>query len=208
MFPVVPGVVVPPCVGPDFETMYIIFLCQVETAIKSKGREFMWNEHLGFVLTCPSNLGTGLRAGVHIKLPLLSVHPKFSEILSKLRLQKRGTGGVDTESTDATFDISNLDRIGYSEVELVQNVIDGINALVEFEKALEQKKSIDDAAKKLKTGVKSADNGLDGEDNFPDLSLHNNWMSKCLTKEAYAKMSMVGIRTHPHIGPAALRLTT
>lgn len=32
----------------------------------------MWNERLGYILTCPSNLGTGLRAGVHVKLPLLS----------------------------------------------------------------------------------------------------------------------------------------
>jgi creatine kinase len=168
-----------------------ITLRQVETAIKSKGREFMWNEHLGFVLTCPSNLGTGLRAGVHIKLPLLSVHPKFSEILAKLRLQKRGTGGVDTESTDATFDISNLDRIGYSEVELVQNVIDGVDSLVQFEKALEQKKNIDEAVKKLKTGAKSTDDDLDS---FPNLNLHNNWMAKCLTKDAYTKMSKVRIR--------------
>ena len=53
----------------------------------------MWNEHLGFILTCPSNLGTGLRAGVHVKLPKLSQDEKrFSSILSKLRLQKRGTG--------------------------------------------------------------------------------------------------------------------
>lgn len=52
----------------------------------------MWNEHLGYVLTCPSNLGTGLRGGVHVKLPNLSKHEKFGEILKKLRLQKRGTG--------------------------------------------------------------------------------------------------------------------
>ena len=32
----------------------------------------MWNERLGYVLTCPSNLGTGLRAGVHVKIPLFS----------------------------------------------------------------------------------------------------------------------------------------
>lgn len=32
----------------------------------------MWNERLGYILTCPSNLGTGLRAGVHIRLPILS----------------------------------------------------------------------------------------------------------------------------------------
>ena len=52
----------------------------------------MWNEHLGYVLTCPSNLGTGLRGGVHVKLPKLSTHAKFNEILGRLRLQKRGTG--------------------------------------------------------------------------------------------------------------------
>ena len=90
----------------------------------------MWNEHLGFVLTCPSNLGTGLRAGVHVKLPKLSQDKRFDNILEKLRLQKRGTGGVDTASTDGVFDISNSDRIGFSEVELVQKVIDGVELLV------------------------------------------------------------------------------
>jgi hypothetical protein len=54
----------------------------------------MWNEHLGYVLTCPSNLGTGLRGGVHVKLANLSKHPKFEEILTRLRLQKRGTGAA------------------------------------------------------------------------------------------------------------------
>lgn len=52
----------------------------------------MWNEHLGYILTCPSNLGTGLRAGVHVKLPNLSKHEMFGEVLKRLRLQKRGTG--------------------------------------------------------------------------------------------------------------------
>ena len=32
----------------------------------------MWNERLGYILTCPSNLGTGLRAGVHVRIPKLS----------------------------------------------------------------------------------------------------------------------------------------
>lgn len=47
-------------------------LKEVERHIKAGGESFMWNEHLGYILTCPSNLGTGLRAGVHIKLPRLS----------------------------------------------------------------------------------------------------------------------------------------
>lgn len=65
---------------------------QIETLFKSKNYEFMWNPHLGYILTCPSNLGTGLRAGVHIKLPHLGKHEKFPEALKRLRLQKRGTG--------------------------------------------------------------------------------------------------------------------
>lgn len=40
-------------------------------------------------------------------------------------------GGVDTASTDGTFDISNSDRIGLSEVVLVQKVVDGVKLLIE-----------------------------------------------------------------------------
>lgn len=42
--------------------------------------------------------------------------PRFGKILENLRLQKRGTGGVDTAASGDTFDISNLDRLGKSEV--------------------------------------------------------------------------------------------
>lgn len=117
---------------------------KVEDLIKKDGYEFMWNEHLGYVLTCPSNLGTGLRGGVHVKLENMAKHPKFDEILGLLRLQKRGTGGVDTAAEGGIFDISNADRLGFSEVELVQGVIDGVNLLIDMEKRLEQGGSIDD----------------------------------------------------------------
>jgi len=117
---------------------------KVEELIKKDGHQFMWNEHLGYVLTCPSNLGTGLRGGVHVKLEKMAKHPKFDEILETLRLQKRGTGGVDTAAEGGIFDLSNSDRLGFSEVELVQGVIDGVALLIEMEKRLEQDGSIDD----------------------------------------------------------------
>merc|ERR1712141_638499 len=72
-------------------------LSEGERTIKDAGHSYMWNQHLGYILTCPSNLGTGLRAGVHVKLPLLSKDRRFDQILSAQRLQKRGTGGVDTQ---------------------------------------------------------------------------------------------------------------
>ncbi|NXF58389.1 KCRS kinase, partial [Ciccaba nigrolineata] len=103
-------------------------LKEVERLIKERGWEFMWSERLGYVLTCPSNLGTGLRAGVHVKLPKLSKDPRFPKILENLRLQKRGTGGVDTAAV--------------ADVELVQIVIDGVNYLVDCEKKLERGQDI------------------------------------------------------------------
>ncbi|KXJ25076.1 Creatine kinase, testis isozyme [Exaiptasia diaphana] len=120
-------------------------LNKVESLIKEAGHSFMWNDHLGFVLTCPSNLGTGLRAGVHLKIPNLGKdEKKLDSILEKLRLQKRGTGGVDTASVGGTYDISNADRLGFSEVELVQAMVDGVGLLIQMEKKLEKGESIDD----------------------------------------------------------------
>ncbi|KAM9263927.1 creatine kinase M-type isoform 1-T1 [Morus bassanus] len=123
---------------------FCIGLKKIEEIFKKAGHPFMWTEHLGYILTCPSNLGTGLRGGVHVRLPKLSQHPKFEEVLKRLRLQKRGTGGVDTAAVGAVFDISNADRLGFSEVEQVQMVVDGVKLMVEMEKKLEQNQSIDD----------------------------------------------------------------
>ena len=54
------------------------------------------------------------------------------------------TGGVDTAAEGGVFDISNLDRLGFSEVELVQKVIDGVNLLIAMEKRLDTNRPIND----------------------------------------------------------------
>ncbi len=58
---------------------------QVEESIMNDGEGFMWNKHLGYITTCPSNLGTGLRASVHVKLPLMAkVRGTFRHFSGKL----------------------------------------------------------------------------------------------------------------------------
>jgi len=135
--------------GGDIEKVWTRFCgaCNdIEKHMKADGYEYMYSDHLGYILTCPSNFGTGIRAGVHIKIPNLSKHDKFKDILDNMRLQKRGTGGVDTGSgnDDGWFDISNADRIGKSELELVQLVVDGVKLFCAMETALAEGKPIDD----------------------------------------------------------------
>merc|ERR1719386_448665 len=84
----------------------------VQDVVKKEGYDFMHNDHLGYILVCPSNLGTGLRASVMVKVPLLSARPDFRDICKKLRLQARGSAGVDSVSSGGIWDISNADRIG------------------------------------------------------------------------------------------------
>jgi len=88
-------------------------------------------------------LGTGLRAGAMVKVPLFSARADFKDILKKMRLQARGTAGVDSASSGGTWDISNSDRLGYSEVDLCNLFIEGVAQIIKWEKALEEGKNID-----------------------------------------------------------------
>ena len=59
----------------------------------------------------------------------------FNEIADKYYVQIRGIHGEHTETDDGTFDISNRRRLGRSEKALVQDMIDGVHALIAAEKA-------------------------------------------------------------------------
>jgi len=111
-------------------------ISSVETAVKAAGYEYAYNEHLGFIHSCPTNCGTGMRASVHVKLPHASKHADFQKWCDKLRLQPRGIHGEHTETEGGVYDISNKERLGKSEVSLVQTMIDGVSTLIACEKAL------------------------------------------------------------------------
>lgn len=115
----------------------------IQESLKGDGYDFMHSEHLGFILTCPSNLGTGLRAGCMVKVPLLSSRSDFKDTLKKMKLQARGTAGVDSASTGGTWDISNADRLGMSEVQLCNLFIEGVAQVIRWEQALEEGKDIE-----------------------------------------------------------------
>merc|ERR1711959_670049 len=109
---------------------------EVEKSLRTAGASFMHNDHLGFVLTCPSNLGTGLRAGAMVVVPKVSGRSDFKALLGKMKLQARGTDGVDSASSGGTWDISNADRIGKGEVDLVNDLIEGLAKIVAWEERL------------------------------------------------------------------------
>jgi len=105
---------------------------QIETKVP-----FSYSEHLGYITSCPTNLGTAMRASVHIALPKLSQDmERFREITDRHHLQIRGIHGEHSESEGGVYDVSNRRRLGITEVEAVQDMYNGVVELIEAEKAL------------------------------------------------------------------------
>merc|ERR1712158_39241 len=103
---------------------------------KESGKDFCLDQRFGYIHSCPTNLGTGMRASVHVDLPGWTKHgvAKLQARCEELHLQPRGTRGESGGQTGFTYDISNKHRLGYSEVELVQKMIDGVNTLRQEDK--------------------------------------------------------------------------
>jgi creatine kinase len=140
----------------DIPSVFTRF-CKLSDALKASaeanGTQLMWNEKLGFLGTCPSNLGTGLRASVMITLPefnklMESENHADKELLehvcAKYDLQPRGSSGEHSAAVGAKFDVSNKQRLGFSEVELVQKMIDGVTEVIKLERMLADGSTPDD----------------------------------------------------------------
>merc|ERR1712243_460922 len=111
----------------------------VQDSVKAEsGKDFQLSEKFGYIHSCPTNLGTGMRASVHVDLPGWTKEglPALKKRCEELQLQPRGTRGESGGQTGITYDISNKHRLGYTEVELVQKMIDGVNTLWKEDKEL------------------------------------------------------------------------
>lgn len=112
----------------------------VEAACKEAGRGLEISEEYGNILSCPSNCGTGLRASMMIKIPLTTKQENFKSWCAERKLQARGSGGfASAAADDGIRDVSNVDRMGKDEVQLVNEMIQGVIDLINWEKELEAK---------------------------------------------------------------------
>ncbi|KAH8364709.1 hypothetical protein KR084_010286 [Drosophila pseudotakahashii] len=104
--------------------------------VEALGKQLQFNrdERLGYLTFCPTNLGTSIRASVHIRLPNLMCQPEeMKKLAEKYRLQIRGTSGEHSEAKDGVHDISNQRRMGLTEYEIIKEMHDGIKGLIEAE---------------------------------------------------------------------------
>ncbi|MCI9273290.1 MAG: protein arginine kinase [Clostridiales bacterium] len=100
--------------------------------------KFAFDDRLGYLTQCPTNLGTGMRASLMLHLPALQDSGAMDRIagnLSKLGLTIRGIYGEGTQPKGALYQLSNQVTLGLSEEAAISNLRDIALQLVSQERA-------------------------------------------------------------------------
>ena len=123
--------------GTDLLEVFTNLNEMLETTESIDGIKFAKHDSYGYVTSCPSNLGTGMRASVHVKIPNLTsdgTDKKAKEVCKPLGLSVRGTGGEHTPiGKDGTVDISPSARLFIKESEIISKLYLGIEKLMAIE---------------------------------------------------------------------------
>lgn len=107
-------------------------LNEIDTDL-AKYVNYDFSHKFGYLTSCPTNTGTGIRASVMLHLSGLVIAGQIDNIfdaISKLGLTMRGFYGEGTESLGDFFQISNQVTLGHSEVDILDNLERVINKII------------------------------------------------------------------------------
>merc|ERR1712176_401245 len=128
--------------GSDVQAVWDLFYTGVEAvhkAIKDMKDEFVFTETHGYLSSCPTNIGTGMRASVHVDLNGFKDKDEVKAFVKKkgMMIDIRGTRGEATKTAGSTFDVSNKARVGSSCVQQITTMVEGVAALMKESKTRE-----------------------------------------------------------------------
>lgn len=109
--------------------------------------EFAFDATLGYLTTCPTNLGTGMRASAMLHLPGLVLSDQIGQVLqavNKIGLAVRGLYGEGTESLGNLYQISNQSTLGESEETIIRRLERVISQVAQHEQNAREKLLEDD----------------------------------------------------------------
>ena len=109
--------------------------------------EYAFDPTLGYLTTCPTNLGTGLRASSMLHLPGLVLSDQIGPVLqavNKIGLAVRGLYGEGTESLGNLYQISNQSTLGEAEEAIIERLDRVIAQVASHEQNAREKLMEDD----------------------------------------------------------------
>lgn len=105
--------------------------------------EYAFDEDFGYLTSCITNIGTGLRASFMVHIPLIEMYGQIknlSQALSKFGMTLRGIYGEGSEPLGSIYQISNQITLGKSETEIIDAIKNVAKQIIEQE--LELRKDV------------------------------------------------------------------
>ena len=109
-----------------------------------------YDEKLGYLTHCPTNLGTGMRASVMMFLPALTAAGGIRSLqsqLGKMGLTVRGMSGEGSSADGYLYQISNQITLGITEDEIFTRLTEVCERITEQERALREKQKEDETGR-------------------------------------------------------------
>ena len=106
-----------------------------------KKLNYAFDNELGYLTACPTNLGTGIRVSAMLHLPGLVLAEQINPIIqsvNKLGLAVRGLYGEGTEALGNVFQVSNQMTLGESETVIVERLEKVLSQIIEHEENARQ----------------------------------------------------------------------
>ncbi|MBQ2781197.1 MAG: protein arginine kinase [Clostridia bacterium] len=103
---------------------------------------FAFDDRLGYLTQCPTNLGNGMRASLMLHLPALEESGSIRQLantVSKLGLTIRGCYGEGSRSEGHIYQLSNQVTLGITEQEAMDNLQNFAMQIVREERAARRK---------------------------------------------------------------------
>jgi len=103
---------------------------------------FSYDHQLGYLTSCPTNTGTGMRASLMMHLPMLTRYKQMGNInqsIAKLGLTIRGIYGEGSEALGDLYQVSNQVTLGRTEEEIIEAVTAVGKKMIDMETALRQR---------------------------------------------------------------------
>ena len=100
-------------------------ICNYIDNIVSEKVDYAFNDTIGYLTSCPTNVGTGIRVSLMLHLPALTMTGYIRTVLEscgKLGLAVRGLYGEHTEAYGNMYQLSNQVTLGKSENDIVMSV--------------------------------------------------------------------------------------
>lgn len=112
--------------------------------------DYAFDEKHGYLTSCPTNVGTGIRVSVMMHLPALVMTGQINRILTavtQVGLAVRGLYGEGSEATGNLFQVSNQITLGQSEQEIIENLYQVAKQMIEHERAARARLMADNRAR-------------------------------------------------------------